>query len=96
MKNIEAREGSEAAPQVNADKYFYTFKQACETQTPSIVGTSLDCLQKLIAHGALKGEGTVTDGDGNETSLMDDIVNTICECYLGPTTDADVMLQILK
>eukprot|EP01134_Creolimax_fragrantissima_P004638 CFRG4638T1 len=99
VKALEAQGDDSATTAVNADKYFYTFQQACETESPPIVGTSLDCLQKLIAYGDLTGKTVVHvdqgDGDG-EATLMDDIINTICGCYIGPITEADVMLQILK
>ncbi|KAJ8613377.1 hypothetical protein CTAYLR_002304 [Chrysophaeum taylorii] len=46
-KNRDARE--------NAEQYFEPFKLACESQHAGIMEEALDCLQKLIAYGYLRG-----------------------------------------
>ncbi len=33
---------------VNADKYFTPFRLACESKSPRIIRTALDCLQVIV------------------------------------------------
>lgn len=99
---------------MDAEQYFLPFELACQSRTPRIVVTALDCLQKLIAYGHLSGSGSATPSDhavavgainGSSTPgtpsdqpqlLIDRIVSTICNCFLGPQTDEGVQLQIIK
>lgn len=54
----------------DADKYFQPFKLACECKVAKITSKSLDCLQKLMAYGYLKGRRLVTDrGDNGQVSF---------------------------
>ncbi|KAK6645643.1 Brefeldin A-inhibited guanine nucleotide-exchange protein 1 [Polyplax serrata] len=79
---------------VTAEKYFLPFELACQSRASRIVVTALDCLQKLIAYGHLTGN--VPDSITEKKFLIDRIVETICSCFLGPTTDEGVQLQIIK
>lgn len=48
---IWPREGTAAPPKANfieADKYFLPFELACQSKSPRIVSTSLDCLQVSV------------------------------------------------
>lgn len=48
---IWLREGTAAPPKANfieADKYFLPFELACQSKSPRIVSTSLDCLQVSV------------------------------------------------
>lgn len=56
--------------------------------------TALDCLQKLIAYGHLTGN--IPDSSNPGKLLIDRIVSTICNCFMGPQTDEGVQLQIIK
>lgn len=85
---------NDAANIINAEKYFLPFELACESKTPRIVVTALDCLQKLIAYGHLTGN--IQDSSNPGKFLIDRIVNTICNCFNGPQTDENVQLQIIK
>lgn len=67
---------------------------ACQSKTPRIVVTALDCLQKLIAYGHLTGN--IPDSSNPGKFLIDRIVSTICNCFMGPQTDEGVQLQIIK
>lgn len=67
---------------------------ACQSKTPRIVVTALDCLQKLIAYGHLTG--SIPDSVQPGKFLIDRIVTTICNCFMGPHTDEGVQLQIIK
>ncbi|OXB71858.1 UNVERIFIED_CONTAM: hypothetical protein H355_015350 [Colinus virginianus] len=91
------REGTVAPPKANfieADKYFLPFELACQSKSPRIVSTSLDCLQKLIAYGHITGNAPDSGAPGKR--LIDRIVDTICNCFQGPQTDEGVQLQIIK
>lgn len=79
---------------INAEKYFLPFELACQSKTPRIVVTALDCLQKLIAYGHLTGN--IPDSSNPGKFLIDRIVTTICNCFTGPQTDEGVQLQIIK
>lgn len=79
---------------INAEKYFLPFELACQSKTPRIVVTALDCLQKLIAYGHLTG--SIPDSSSPGKFLIDRIVTTICNCFMGPQTDEGVQLQIIK
>uniref|UniRef100_A0A672U8J0 ARF guanine nucleotide exchange factor 2 n=1 Tax=Strigops habroptila TaxID=2489341 RepID=A0A672U8J0_STRHB len=92
-----ARHGTAAPPKANfieADKYFLPFELACQSKSPRIVSTSLDCLQKLIAYGHITGNAPDSGAPGKR--LIDRIVETICNCFQGPQTDEGVQLQIIK
>ncbi|XP_050837938.1 brefeldin A-inhibited guanine nucleotide-exchange protein 2 isoform X2 [Serinus canaria] len=91
------REGTAAPPKANfieADKYFLPFELACQSKSPRIVSTALDCLQKLIAYGHITGNAPDSGAPGKR--LIDRIVETICNCFQGPQTDEGVQLQIIK
>ncbi|KAK0090517.1 hypothetical protein PV325_012571 [Microctonus aethiopoides] len=100
--NIQGEETiSNALPQpkndsnvISAEKYFLPFELACQSKSPRIVVTALDCLQKLIAYGHLTGN--VPDSTEPNKLLIERIVETICSCFMGPQTDEGVQLQIIK
>lgn len=91
------RLGAAAPPKANfieADKYFLPFELACQSKSPRVVSTSLDCLQKLIAYGHITGNAPDSGAPGKR--LIDRIVETVCNCFQGPQTDEGVQLQIIK
>lgn len=79
---------------VTTEKCFLPFELACQSKSSRIVITALDCLQKLIAYGHLTAN--VPDSTTPGKLLIDRIVETICACFSGPTTDEGVQLQIIK
>ncbi|XP_056131495.1 brefeldin A-inhibited guanine nucleotide-exchange protein 2 [Lampris incognitus] len=91
------KDGIVVAPRANyieADKYVLPFELACQSKSPRIVSTSLDCLQKLIAYGHITGNAPDSGAPGKR--LIDRLVETICNCFQGPQTDEGVQLQIIK
>nr|XP_057906847.1 brefeldin A-inhibited guanine nucleotide-exchange protein 2 [Doryrhamphus excisus] len=91
------KDGTVVPPRANyieADKYVLPFELACQSKSPRIVSTSLDCLQKLIAYGHITGNAPDSRTPGKR--LMDRLVETICNCFQGPQTDEGVQLQIIK
>ncbi|XP_055508524.1 brefeldin A-inhibited guanine nucleotide-exchange protein 2-like isoform X2 [Leucoraja erinacea] len=78
---------------IEADKYFLPFELACQSKSPRIVSTSLDCLQKLLAYGHITGNAP---DSSSGKRLIDRIIETICGCFQGTQTDEGVQLQIIK
>ncbi|XP_020383334.1 brefeldin A-inhibited guanine nucleotide-exchange protein 2 isoform X1 [Rhincodon typus] len=78
---------------IEADKYFLPFELACQSKSPRIISTSLDCLQKLIAYGHITGNAP---DSSTGKRLIDRIIETICGCFQGTQTDEGVQLQIIK
>ncbi|CAG2118189.1 unnamed protein product, partial [Medioppia subpectinata] len=99
---VKETEVSSALPQpkqdsivsVDAEKYFLPFELSCQSKSPKIVVTALDCIQKLIAYGHITGNRV--DPNNGDKLLIDSIVETICGCFHGPNTDDGVQLQIIK
>ncbi|XP_076840652.1 LOW QUALITY PROTEIN: brefeldin A-inhibited guanine nucleotide-exchange protein 2 [Brachyhypopomus gauderio] len=91
------KDGTVVPPRANyveADKYVLPFELACQSKSPRIVSTSLDCLQKLIAYGHITGNAPDSGAPGKR--LIDRLVETVCNCFQGPQTDEGVQLQIIK
>ncbi|KAM9506460.1 brefeldin A-inhibited guanine nucleotide-exchange protein 2-like isoform 2-T2 [Salvelinus alpinus] len=91
------KDGSVVPPRANyieADKYVLPFELACQSKSPRVVSTSLDCLQKLIAYGHITGNASDSSAPGKR--LIDRLLETICNCFQGPQTDEGVQLQIVK
>ncbi|XP_039270898.2 brefeldin A-inhibited guanine nucleotide-exchange protein 1-like [Styela clava] len=79
---------------IEADKYFLAFEMACKSKSAGVVGIALDCLQKMIAYGILVGNAPDSTLPGKR--LIDRVIDTICNCFMGVQTDENVQLQIIK
>ena len=80
-----------------ADKCWLPFRLACQHRKQDIRHAALDCIEKLIAHGFLRGNTPLPGakpGAKSPPKLIDEIVQTICECKERAT--AAVELQIMK
>ncbi|KAJ4845556.1 Brefeldin A-inhibited guanine nucleotide-exchange protein 2 [Turnera subulata] len=65
---------------------------ACSTGFLKIVDPAVDCVQKLIAHGYLRGEADPSGGA--EGKLLGRLIESVCKCYdLG---DDAIELLVLK
>ncbi|XVE76987.1 hypothetical protein DITRI_Ditri13aG0025400 [Diplodiscus trichospermus] len=65
---------------------------ACATAFNKIVDPAVDCIQKLIANGYLRGEADPTGGP--EAQLLSKLIESVCKCYdLG---DDAIELLVLK
>jgi brefeldin A-inhibited guanine nucleotide-exchange protein len=63
---------------VNADKYFTPFRLSCESKSPRIIRTALDCLQKLMAYGHVSGNMLAeVEGFPDAMRLVDLIVDIV-------------------
>lgn len=81
--------------QGDIERSFYVLKLACQSRSSRIVIIALDCIQKLVAYGYLRG--TRLDPDEQTKGLLiDTIVESVCNCFHGPATDDGVQLQIIK
>lgn len=76
-----------------AEQHLTPILLACVSSSTRIVCAALDSLQKLVAYGHLSDDASAT-GVGQRRS--DAIVDVICDCFRGETTDAEVQLQMLK
>ncbi|KAK2727991.1 hypothetical protein QYM36_008460 [Artemia franciscana] len=85
---------NEAGNVMSVEKYVTPFEFGCQSKTPRIMVSAMDCLQKLIAHGHLTGNEI--DQRNKSRRLIDRLVETICNCFTGTQTDEGVQLQIIK
>ncbi|KAK8487056.1 hypothetical protein V6N13_016274 [Hibiscus sabdariffa] len=65
---------------------------ACATSFNKIVDPAIDCIQKLIAHGYLRGEADPTGGP--EAQLLAKLIDSVCKCHV--FGDDAVELLVLK
>jgi brefeldin A-inhibited guanine nucleotide-exchange protein len=56
------------------------------TGSTNLVVIALDCLGKLISYNYVK----------DEAKAMEHVVDLICECFVGESTDEKIQLQIVK
>ncbi len=89
-------------------KYYLVLKMVCESQHSGATVVALDCLQKLLAHGFLRGSerikrsavnggavaGKIESKEQEEVALIDEVVETVCRC--NNLTDDGVQLQVIK
>jgi brefeldin A-inhibited guanine nucleotide-exchange protein len=52
---------------------------ACSSANVKIAEPAIDCIQKLIAHGCLRGEADSTGGP--EAKLLSKLIESVCKCY---------------
>lgn len=72
---------------------FSPFTLACMSKEPTLVNCALDGLEKLIAHGILKGERKL-DSPGRTGTVMDAVIDVVLKCF-DMNSDA-VQLQITR
>ncbi|KAK4849332.1 hypothetical protein QYF36_023640 [Acer negundo] len=65
---------------------------ACGTGLLKIVDPAVDCIQKLIAHGYLRGEADPTGGV--EAKLLSRLIESVCKCH--DIGDDAIELLVLK
>ncbi|KAL7238688.1 hypothetical protein ACSBR2_004729 [Camellia fascicularis] len=67
---------------------------ACSSGSLKIADPSLDCIQKLISHGYLRGEADNSSGEGPESKLLSKLVESVCKC--AELSDEAIELLVLK
>lgn len=65
---------------------------ACTTGFLKILDPAVDCVQKLIAHGYLRGEADPTGG--TEAKLLSKLIDSVCKCH--DVGDDAIELLVLK
>lgn len=91
LKHLEGLESGHG----DFERSFYVLKLACQSRSSRIVIIALDCIQKLVAYGYLRGT-RLDPHEQTKNLLIDTIVESVCNCFHGPTTDDGVQLQIIK
>lgn len=77
----------------DSDLILSPFLLACSSQTPKLAEPALDCLQKLIAHGYLRGEAD-PGSDSPEAKLLSSLIEAVCKCR--ELADDGIELLVLK
>ncbi|OCK83523.1 hypothetical protein K432DRAFT_379456 [Lepidopterella palustris CBS 459.81] len=89
------REGDPA--HINPEILFEPLQLASEAHTVSVSITALDCIGKLISYSYFSVPSEITQGENSEAPpLIERAIDTICDCFQGEATHAEVQLQIVK
>uniref|UniRef100_A0A1J3H684 Brefeldin A-inhibited guanine nucleotide-exchange protein 2 n=2 Tax=Noccaea caerulescens TaxID=107243 RepID=A0A1J3H684_NOCCA len=76
----------------DCEHIFSPLINACGTGLAKIVEPAIDCIQKLIAHGYIRGEADPSGGA--ESILLFKLIESVCKCHdLG---DESIELPVLK
>jgi len=82
--------------QIDPEILFAPLQLATDAQTIQIVTTALDCIGKLISYSYFSIP-TDPQADGQQpTPLIERAIDTICDCFQGEATPAEVQMQIIK
>lgn len=87
------------ASQINPELLFEPLNLATEASTVAVVVTALDCIGKLISYSYFSVPATSEGGepsDQQRPSLIERAIDTICDCFQGEATPAEVQMQIIK
>ncbi|KAG7635153.1 Sec7 C-terminal [Arabidopsis suecica] len=76
----------------DSELIFSPLINACGTGLAKIIEPAIDCIQKLIAHGYIRGESDPSGGA--ESLLLFKLIDSVCKCHdLG---DESIELPVLK
>lgn len=81
--------------QTNPELLFEPLNLATEANTVSVVTTALDCIGKLISYSYFSVPADPNNQDGRPP-LIERAIDTICDCFQGEATPAEVQMQIIK
>lgn len=89
------------AAQINPEIMFEPLNLATEAATVSVVVTALDCIGKLISYSYFSAPppSQVSDDQRQQPQkppLIERAIDTICDCFQGEATPAEVQMQIIK
>ncbi|KAI8145649.1 hypothetical protein BJV82DRAFT_534870 [Fennellomyces sp. T-0311] len=65
---------------------------AIDTRSANLMTISLDCLGKFITYNYLAD----IEDEATQSQVMERVVDSICDCFIGEDTDEKVQLQIVK
>lgn len=88
------------ASQINPEIMFEPLNLATEASTVSVVVTALDCIGKLISYSYFSAPAMSESQNGvpeqQKVPLIERAIDTICDCFQGEATPAEVQMQIIK
>ncbi|EME85342.1 uncharacterized protein MYCFIDRAFT_42664 [Pseudocercospora fijiensis CIRAD86] len=89
------------ATQIDPEVMFAPLNLATEASTVSVVTTALDCIGKLISYSyfstpAVSEAQSESAEDRQRPPLIERAIDTICDCFQGEATPAEVQMQIIK
>ncbi|KAK6436703.1 guanine nucleotide exchange protein for ADP-robosylation factor [Oleoguttula sp. CCFEE 5521] len=85
------------ASQLNPETLFEPLNLATEATTVSVVTTALDCIGKLISYSYFSVPQRNNPEDPHQKApLIERAIDTICDCFQGEATPAEVQMQIIK
>lgn len=65
---------------------------AIDTRSANLMTIALDCLGKFITYNYLAD----IEDEATQSQVMERVVDSICDCFIGEDTDEKVQLQIIK
>ena len=87
------------ASQINPEIMFEPLNLATEASTVSVVTTALDCIGKLISYSYFSSPPSDSPNqvpEHQKVPLIERAIDTICDCFQGEATPAEVQMQIIK
>ncbi|KAF7194309.1 Protein transport protein SEC7 [Pseudocercospora fuligena] len=90
------------ATQINPELMFEPLNLATEASTVSVVTTALDCIGKLISYSYFstpavsESQSEAGEHSRQRPPLIERAIDTICDCFQGEATPAEVQMQIIK
>jgi len=82
--------------QIDPEILFAPLQLATDAQTIQIVTTALDCIGKLISYSYFSIPADPHADGQQPTPLIERAIDTICDCFQGEATPAEVQMQIIK
>ncbi|KAI4732086.1 hypothetical protein E4T49_00264 [Aureobasidium sp. EXF-10728] len=82
--------------QTDPEILFAPLQLASRANTVAIVTTALDCIGKLISYSYFSVPTDPNNENQQPLPLIERAIDTICDCFQGETTPAEVQMQILK
>lgn len=82
--------------QTNPEILFEPLQLATEANTVAVVVTALDCIGKLISYSYFSVPATPQADNRQAVPLIERAIDTICDCFQGEATPAEVQMQIIK
>ncbi|KAJ1983713.1 guanine nucleotide exchange protein for ADP-robosylation factor [Dimargaris cristalligena] len=69
---------------------------ACATESVPAIIIALDCIEKLISYSYFENPEGGNSAPGSPVSILDQLVDIVCDCFAGEITDDMVQLQVVK
>ncbi|KEQ58159.1 uncharacterized protein M437DRAFT_60119 [Aureobasidium melanogenum CBS 110374] len=82
--------------QTDPEILFAPLQLASRANTVAIVTAALDCIGKLISYSYFSVPTDPNHENQQPLPLIERAIDTICDCFQGETTPAEVQMQILK